>query len=206
MRRKKILDEQAAAAIAAGVPVEAATEELAASQVTEGEESEEEETETETTAEGEESSSEVNDEDAGKHEDDDEDDDDDNKDVAAAMDHFAKQISDMTSEIVDLKVELGSVQTELAQHKATHEGLTKVVAAKIQHATVALGGTPPSMESLLALDANALLTQHAQLDEQLAERFGAGGRVTEEVNDADDPEVDAAAKVTNDALLRMAKI
>jgi len=116
------------------------------------------------------------------------------------------QVASLQDATVDLKVELKQAETKSLALEATHEGLKKVTAVAIQRGFVAIGSPAPALEGLLALDASALLQQHALVDSQVAERFGAGKRVTAEVNENEDASVAAAAKITNDILLKQARI
>jgi len=196
-KRKLTLDAQASAAIASGVPVEQAVADKELDKGTEAEvkvEAEETKDDTvEASAETEVEESTDADESAEEGKD-------------AAVSGILKQLSTAQAESVDLKVEVKVLQGKLATMEASQEGLKKVTAVSIQRAYVAIGSPAPELESLVASDASVLLAQHAQVDAQLSQRFGAGQQVSVQVEEVDDEALDAAAQHTNETMLKQARI
>jgi signal peptide peptidase SppA len=122
----------------------------------------------------------------------------------------------MMANLVEAKVQLATAQgqivaitTQLETALSNEQGLKKVAAVAVQRAYVASGSTPPSEDSLMALESSVLLGQHAAAESMLAKRFGTGGRVTAVVNDEDEKAVnalEAAAKHTNDVLVPLVRV
>ena len=192
-RRKQILDDKAAAAIASGIPPETVIENLdaeqespddgqapapkeeaaAAAAAAPKEEAEAQETATE----------------------------------VSTVTALTKQIDDLQDKVVDLKVSLKTAENSVSALETSQKGLREATVAAIQRGFVALGSNAPAQETLMAMDSSALLAQHAQIMGQVNQRYGAGGQVTTTVDDsAADTELDLAAKQANEALLRQATI
>lgn len=205
--KKKIIDSKAAAAIASGVPVEKAVEDIESDedQGTEASTDDAEGSEANTSDESTEASTDDADEetDAGG-EGTEESTDGEEKDAAAAV--LLKQVSALQDTTVNLKVQLRESEAKATSLEANQEGLVKVVAAKIQFAYVAIGSTAPDLKGLLAMDVSALLKQHASVEAQVAARYPVGGQVTSTVEETEDEDLAAAAKQINDVQLRQARI
>ncbi len=213
-RRKKILDEEAAAAIASGVPVDKVIGDVSdnddsdsegadstaddSADGTDGAGSEEGDAKSGDEAGTDEAGDTSNESESGT--------DSTSGEDTQALATLTKQLEANQDKMVDLKVELKLAQAKLVKMEAAQEGFMKATAAAIQRNTVAVGGTPPSTESLLAMDAGALLVQYEQTAATVAARYGAGKQVTVTVNDDEDPEVDAAAQQLDKTLLKQAQI
>jgi len=207
--RRKILTEQESAAIASGADVDTVLED-AQTTAAEGEDTSKDESSTDTTKD--EGADKTESTDADKENSDSE----SNEETEAASSSADKtvtavsvlqtQISTLQGEMVDLKVELKQAQAKAVALEATHEGLKKVTAAATQRHFVAVGSPAPDLDGLVALDASALLIQHASALSLVVKRYPTSGQVSVTVEDKEDEAVAAAAKVTNDILLKQARI
>lgn len=127
------------------------------------------------------------------------------KEAETADTALSKQVEDLQTKLVDLKVDLKLAERTNTDLKAAQVGFMEVTAAAIQHGYVAIGSPPPDLAGLLAMDASALLVQHATVKSQVDARYRKGGQVTVTVDDNDE-EVDAAAKKVDEVLMRQAQI
>ena len=210
MSRRKILDEQASAAIAAGADVDEVLKGLDSETVDDEEGKDEVDTAADAADDTTDTAADAEASDHSDEEDEDEDEDEDKEVKGGSADKtvtdvLLKQISSLQDESVGLKVKIANLEADAV----SHEGLKKATAIAVQKAHVGLGSSAPDLDGLMALDASALLQQHTMVQDQIAKRFGAGGRVTVQVNDEDDEDIEAinaAAKVTSDALLKAATI
>jgi len=202
MARRKVITEQQSAAIASGADVDAVLEDSNLESAVEDEENTSNDASDESSDDAE-STEEAADEAASEDNDDTE---ASSGGVNKVVELLQNQVASLQDASVDLKVELKQAQANAVALEATHEGLKKVTAVAIQRGFVGIGSPAPALEGLLALDASALLQQHAQIDAQLTARYPAGGRVSQTVEDVEDDDVAAAAKVTNDILLKQARI
>ena len=205
MPRRKVITEQQSAAIASGADVDAVLEDSNLESTVEDEGT------TSDDAASEESGDEAetaDDEGAAADEADSKDDKTEaaSNGVDKVVELLQNQVAALQDASVDLKVELKQAQANATALEATHEGLKKVTAVAIQRGFVAIGSPAPAIEGLLALDASALLQQHAQVDAQVSERFGAGKQVSTTVNEDENDAVAAAAKVVDRTLLKQARI
>lgn len=220
-RKKKILDEEAAAAIASGAPVDKVIGDVANDDDDTGgntagsDDSSGESSDGSTgasassdTDSNEDAANEAGTDEAGDSSDGAESNADSGTDngASAAIAAMTKQLEANQDKVVQLKVELKLAQLSLTKMEAAQEGFMQATAAAIQRNTVAVGGTPPAIEGLLAMDAGALLMQYEQTAATVAERYGVGKQVTVTVNDDEDPEVDAAAQQLDKVLLDQARI
>jgi len=201
--RRKILTEQESAAIASGADVETVLEEAAPAPTVEDEAPSKDDAPADTADDTSTDDKETTaDDTAGKEE---ASTDAPEKEVTG-LEVLQKQISSQQDAIVDLKVELKQAQTKVTALEATHDGLKSVTAAATQRHFVAVGAPAPSLEGLLALESSALLEQHASALSLVVKRYPKDGQVSVPVEDKEDDAVAAAAKVTNDILLKQARI
>jgi len=201
--RRKILTEQESAAIASGANVETVLEEATPALTVEDEGTSKDDA---SNTADDKSTDNKDTPDAGK----------DNADTEVSatapekeitvIEVFQEQISAQQDVIVDLKVELKQAQAKVTALEATHNGLKDVTAAATQRHFVAVGAPAPSLEGLLALDSSALLEQHSTALALVVKRYPTSGQVSVPVEDKEDEAVAAAAKVTNDILLKQARI
>lgn len=206
MPRRKVITEQQSAAIASGADVDAVLEDSKLKSTAEGEETTSDDAASEESGAG--AEAEATDDDAAADAADSKDDKTEaaSNGVDKVVELLQNQVAALQDASVDLKVELKQAQTNATALEATHEGLKKVTAVAIQRGFVAIGSPAPAIEGLLALDASALLQQHAQVDAQVSERFGAGKQVSTTVNEDENDAVAAAAKVVDRTLLKQARI
>jgi len=116
------------------------------------------------------------------------------------------QISALTEQLVSAKVEAATASAKLAEAESVQSGLKEVVAKATQRVFVGLGANAPDLDTLKAMDSQALLAQFMQVDAQLQERLGAGGQVTVVTDDQEDEALTEASKIINKCLLDQAKI
>lgn len=209
MAKRKVISDQEAAAIASGVAVEEVLEDSNTEAViTDEENTAADDAGTDTSSDTDDAGKDTSEEtsDTGTENEDTEASSAAPDKSVTAVSVLQEQVSSLQDENVDLKVELKQAAAKATALEATHEGLRKVTAVAIQRCFVAIGSPAPDMEGLLALDASALLQQHAQVDVQVAKRFGAGRQVSVVEEEKTDDAVEAAAKVTNDILLKQARI
>lgn len=180
MKRKKI-SEQAQAAIASGVPVDVA---LADAPV-----EEEEETSTETTEAPEETTGEE-------------------EEVSSTEEASATVLdTQLVNQLVEAKVALATAEARVASMEGSHNAMKAVVVTAIQRAHVGMGGTAPTTESLMSMDASVLVQQHAEAQAQLDKRFGIGSRMSVDVDESSDEDnaVSAVAAHNENVLLNLAR-
>jgi hypothetical protein len=151
---KKALTETDIAALAAGLPIEAAAEtevivEASADPVIEGE------------GAAVELAAEVTEVEEEKHE-----------PQASVVSFLQSQIKDKDAEILNLSVELKGIKDKVASMEATHNGLTDVVRKAVAGMKVRLGA---SNVDLSALSAQELLADYAATAESFLKNFKAGG-------------------------------
>jgi signal peptide peptidase SppA len=184
MKRKSI-SVKAAAAIAAGVPVDVALEDEAVDQEEEEATEAEVEPSEENPTEEEEPSSEASTDSAG----------------------LTQVVMDMTNQLVEVKTQLASAQLQLTQLQTNMTSMTNIVIKGIQHAQVALGSAPTDSEALKALDASVLVQQHAQLESELSKRYPVGGRVSQQVDESsqEDDATQALARHNQQVLMDLAR-
>lgn len=174
--KKKRISEQAAAAIASGVPVDVALENE------------------EVIDEGDEEENTGGDE--GDQTDPVEDEvDDESKSDASAGDSLTAALMALTTELGDTKAKLALAETKLTQVASDTDSMKSIVVKTIQRGQVALGSTPTDTETLMGFDAGVLVQQHAQVDAQLSKRFPVGGRVSDQVDESSDEDKSMQAVV-----------
>jgi signal peptide peptidase SppA len=166
MKRKKIT-EQAQAAIASGVPVDVAMADAPIE--------DEVEEETLPTDVPEESEADVEGESS----------------EASASTGVDIQLVD---QLVAAKVALATAEAKVANMEGSHNAMKAVVVTAIQRAHVGMGGTAPSTESLMSMDASVLVQQHAEAQAQLDKRFGIGSRMSVDVDESSEEDV-ATSKI-----------
>ena len=163
---KKALTETDIAALAAGLPLEAATEtevtvEAVADPVVEGE-----------GAAAVEAAVELTESEEGKQE-----------AQASVVSFLQSQVKEKDAEILNLSIELKGIKDKVASMEATHTGLTDVVRKAVVGMKVRMGA---SNVDLSALSAQELLADYAATSESFLKTFKAGGVAA----------VDAAEKVS----------
>lgn len=169
--KKKQISEQAAAAIASGVPVDVALKNEQAVDEPEVESTDESVDEV------------VEQEDSGEQE--------SSQEASASV--FTKLITDLTTQLGEAKAKLTMAETQVTQLSTNTESMKAIVAKTIQRGQVALGGTAKDTASLMALDASVLVQQHAQVDSQVCKRFPVGGRVSAQVDESEEEDNSMAA-------------
>jgi hypothetical protein len=151
---KKALTETDIAALAAGLPIEAAAEteeivEASADPVIEGEGAAVEPTAEVTEPENEKQ-----------------------EPQASVVSFLQSQVKEKDAEILNLSIELKGIKDKVASMEATHNGLTDVVRKAVAGMKVRLGA---SNVDLSALSAQELLADYAATAESFLKNFKAGG-------------------------------
>jgi ClpP class serine protease len=134
---------------------------------------------------------------------------------AQGLEKLVQSLSDMTDQLLAARTELADAKlahaadkSKLASMETSQQDLKKIAAHSIQWAFVAAGSAAPKEDSLLALTPSLLVEQHTTAMSMLTNRFGKGGRVTEnEAEDGEDKKLEAAAKqVEASVLLPLSRI
>lgn len=180
MKRKKIT-EQAQAAIASGVPVDVALADAPAEEELQEDESSVEETSEESSEESTES-----------------------------VEESASTVvvdTKLVDQLVAAKVALATAEAKIANMEGSHTAMKAVVVTAIQRAHVGMGGTAPSTESLMSMDASVLVQQHAEAQAQLDKRFGIGSRMSVDVDESseEDQATSRVAAHNENVLLNLAR-
>lgn len=171
--KKKRISEQAAAAIASGVPVDVALE------------NEEVVDEAENENEG--------GDDQAEQEQEQEVDQAEEQEASTGGDSLTATLMALTTELAEAKAKLSMAETKLTQMGTDTDSMKAIVAKTIQRGQVALGSAPTDTETLMGFDAGVLVQQHAQIDSQLSKRFPVGGRVSDQVDESSEEDKSMAA-------------
>jgi signal peptide peptidase SppA len=192
MLRKKVMTQEAQAAIAAGVPVDAALEEHGEEAIAAPDPTSQGESEGvgETAApaagtadEGISVSAESSDE--GQSSDppgDESNTADADGSGSAAIIALISELSQTKTDLAEARAELKAANTDIDLMKATDTGLREAVCSFVNRMQVALGS---SATDLSALDSTTLLTQYSQTRNQFLERFPVGAKAEVPVQDDD---------------------
>ena len=170
--KKKRISEQAAAAIASGVPVDVALEN---EEVVDEEENQE------------------GGDDQADQDQEQEVDESEEQEASTGGNSLTATLMALTTELAEAKAKLSMAETKLTQMSTDTDSMKSIVAKTIQRGQVALGSAPTDTETLMGFDAGVLVQQHAQIDSQLSKRFPVGGRVSDQVDESSEEDKSMAA-------------
>lgn len=95
-----------------------------------------------------------------------------------------KLISTMT-ELATARAELAVSNSKLSVALAVEVQLKEIVVKAVQKAHVGAGAAEPNAATLMEMSSEALLVQYANAEEMLAKRFGSGGRISAQIDEAE---------------------